>query len=218
MDRTNSESRLIQDSFDLASASYKHTVWGNGIEYVEASSTPGGLIDIDIGGEIKSLAPGDKITGVNFSSARISRNASSVQVGTAALWIFRGTADHRNESKAAGNRAPVQVYNEAASALTHSAPTLVTEGVDVSRGSFFWAFVSAAQGATVTGGSLDIYRWDTPLGDWVFIMNVALNGLGTRYAGIPMDWSGVQDGRLFAAPNAVTLSAGATCGLHMWSR
>ncbi len=217
--RDNVESRIIQDSFDLASAADKQTVWGDGIEYVEATSTPGGLIDIDIGGTVKSLAPGDKLTGLSFEAAKISRNASSVQVGTAVLWIFRGTADHRNESKTGSARAPVQIYTEAASGLTHAAPTLVSEGVDVSKGSFFWAFVGAIAGQTITAGSMDIYRWDTTLSVWVFIMNVALNGLGTRFAGIPMDWSGVQDGRLFAAPNAVTTSDLAVAvALHMRAR
>jgi len=200
------------------------TQGGTGIEYCEQGSTGGGFVDIDIGGTLRQLTPGDKLTGLNFATAKIRRNSGSVQVGTAKFWIYKGTADHRNESKSGGSKSPLAVYDEANGTntgclLTRAAPTLISEGVNVSAGQWFWAWVQVVAGQTITGGGMDIYRWDTASGLWVPIMNVAFPLTGKVTAGIPQDWSGVQSGRLFAAPNAVTVSGAATAiDLHMRAR
>lgn len=101
-------------------------------------------------------------------------------------------------------------------ALTRASPNssapAATAYLSAAGISAFFAIVSAAVGATVTAGSLDIWRYDTGLARWVLVLNMGIP-TGQRDVAIPLDLTLIGSGNIFAAFNGVTFSDAAATGL-----
>lgn len=104
--------------------------------------------------------------------------------------------------------------------LTGSAPTLVTDGVDLKNAIGFTVVVSAASGQTITGGSLVCYYYgavSTAGGDaatmrWM-LCPTSLNftpATGGRDAPSGDYQPLTSFGRIFFMPSSVTVSSGTT--------
>lgn len=124
-----------------------------------------------------------------------------------------------------GGAPPVTYYNDPSTALTRAIPTLGdgTEGAVIGNGGFtqsmYDGYVEAAAGQTITGGSVDVWKYDYQSGPgaWhIHLQGIALP-IGQRKAAIPADAIGVRNNyggsnaasdKLLIAANGVTTSAG----------
>lgn len=106
-----------------------------------------------------------------------------------------------------GGGGTLRTFSEV-QAGTRAAPTLVTEGMDLSNAGGLLYGVSADAGQTVTGGSLDLWRYDSTLARWGKSFNAGPLPTGQRLVWMPEETIKVADGRILPATNAVTVSAG----------
>ena len=106
-------------------------------------------------------------------------------------------------------------------ALTRASPNTdapaASEMLSLANVSAYFAFVKAQAGATVSGGNLGIWRLDSTLNVWVYVLSIGLP-TGQQYVGVTLDLSLLHDGSLFAATEAVTVSAGAAVDVYLRGR
>lgn len=149
-----SELLTLSDS-DLASTSQGRTVYesGYGLHFRVSGSNPAARLDVECGGLIRHMAPGDSFVG-RFTSFRVRNSTNSQSVGTANLLILRrGDVSFREEVNAAGVFAESNCYVngvEQVGGSTANQPSTATDGASLAGAKYFHALVSAA-GTTFDG-------------------------------------------------------------------
>lgn len=109
----------------------------------------------------------------------------------------------------------------AAQSLTQSAPTLVTEGLDLNDVEGFRVTVCAASGQTLSGaGSMQAYLWDNDLGLWARNPDLDFNVTATTRCQVSPDFQVmVAAGRVYFAATGVTVSSGTLTVQHKaWAK
>ncbi len=105
-------------------------------------------------------------------------------------------------------------YTSYSSALTGTAPTLGTQGIDLANVAGYRVIVSAESTRTLSGaGTLQCYYWSNPLARWIRCLttfDIAVDSSSVRDH-IEGDFTvAVGAGRIFYKPDSVTVSAGTT--------
>lgn len=115
---------------------------------------------------------------------------------------------------ASGTWTPIVTYTDAttvASGGTRAAPTLATDGMDISDATGWRVIVSADSGQTLSGaGTVQIWLWSIALGRWVRNkqLDYSVAETGVRDAGSPDFAAYAGFGRVFPQVAGVTSSGG----------
>lgn len=200
----------------VSSAGYK-------LLYLREGSDAGGLVDIEIGGRIERMAPGDKIVGP-FDGFRLIRSSASVTVGTARFLVVLDPRADYVENQAINRSGALSTVSagQTANAINNN-PTLVTQGISLAGAKGLRVIVSADATRTLSGaGTLRFHYWDTALARWVYNpeldVDMAFIAAATFRDVVLADRAVyVPAGRVFVECVSVTVSAGAlTVLLETW--
>lgn len=104
-----------------------------------------------------------------------------------------------------------QIFTEV-QALTRAAPDTANLGQAIGGNSMLFASVLGGSGQNITGGTVDVWKYDTILAAWeLMLQNINLPTGASRVAipVLPLDVKNTSD-RILVALNAVTLSGAAT--------
>lgn len=103
-------------------------------------------------------------------------------------------------------------------ALTQPAPTLATQGMDLSDVAGFRVFVRPPSGQTITGGQVGLYTWSEVESQWgeptFKLQLVQTTGTGKAWVSDDQECT-LRRGRVYPGTLAVTLS-GAGTAVDVW--
>lgn len=216
------------EELDLANLTQWQQVSAGGhkLIYLRAGSAAGGRLDINLGGEIRSLSPGDWIRG-QFRSFDVRANPESATEGTARLLRvvhpdadyseLPGVDDGQLVATAIGpDGAATQTANDASA----NVPDQASDGVSLVGVSGWRVILSADDTRTLSGaGTLKVWLYSAELGRWVYNpqLDFPVETSGVRDLVFPDQVVTVPGGRLYVEADTVTVSAGAlTVTVETW--
>lgn len=178
-------------------------------------TTPGACVDVDFdsGGKLSRVGAGASFTG-QFGSFTLN-NPSTQAAGVVFRFVIvkQDDADYCEQERGGSGNLQVSQIAQVVNSLVNF-PTLVTQGLDVTRCKGVRVALSADAGQTITGGTIVFWAYDNTLARWceVSSMSDAINPLGgtarrdymSAEFPIFIGW-----GRIFVEARSVTVSAGA---------
>ena len=220
----NERGAFTWEEFDLSGTVGPDITGANGLSrgvqgykllYLREGSAAGGRVDIDCGGQILSMAPGDKITGY-FDRVRFARSSLSVVQGYARFLIVTNPQADFEEWAAIGrseNRDTVS-YAATANASTNT-PSAATDGLALLGAKAVRVTIAADSTRTFSGaGTIRFWYYNPITTRWALNVEADVDlstlaaatyrdiVLGDRLVALPA-------GRIFVECLSVTVSAGA---------